>query len=129
MQSSEAALTTEPIVSLDTKRKTGAPHYFMSAHTPSGFVSRFSQLYDASSGWKAYILKSAPGAASMLLPGAGERFEGANIAVEYIHCVSNPNGVSALVLPQLKVCIADGLPPHCIKPEFPGGCGNRGYTL
>jgi len=119
MQSSEATLTGES-VSLDNQKKSKAAHYFMSAHTPSGFVSKFGQLYNAAAGWKAYILKSAPGVAATLLPKAGKRLEESNIAVEYIHCVSDPNGVNALVLPQLKICIIDGLPPHCIKPEFPG---------
>lgn len=92
----------------------------MSAHTPSGYISRFNQLYDAEEGWRAYILKSAPGVAEQLLQKAGEQFENAGFAVEYIHCVSDPDGVAALVLPRLKISIIDGMPPHCINSEFPG---------
>lgn len=92
----------------------------MSAHTPSGFVSRFDRLYDAAGGWRAYILGGTPGVAPVLLSQAGAKLEGTRIAVEYIHCVSDPEGVAALVLPQLKICIADGMPPHSIVPSFPG---------
>lgn len=100
--------------------KIKAAHYFMSTNSPSGFVSYFERLYNAEDGWKAYILKGAPGIAPLLLSKSGNRLEDAGLSVEYIHCVSDPNGVSALVLPELKVCIADGMPPHCIVPEFPG---------
>jgi hypothetical protein len=117
MQQSEATLTEQPVF---TAPNLKAAHFFMSAHTPSGFVSHFDRLYDTAGGWRAYILKGTPGVANALLPDAGNRLEEAGIAVEYIHCVSDPDGVSALVLPQLKICVADGMPPHCIEPEFPG---------
>jgi len=118
MQQSEAAptgLTTRVMV---TQKKSA--HFFMSANTPSGFVSRFGSLYDAAGGWRVYILKGAPGLAPALLPQAGSRLEDAGLAVEYIHCVSDPQGVSALVLPSLKICLTDGMTPHSIVPEFPG---------
>lgn len=115
MQQSVNAKTAQPVC-VNTK----AAHFFMSAHTPSGYVSRFNQLYNAAKGWRAYILKSAPGVAAQLLIKAGERFEDAGLSVESIHCVSDPDGVAALVLPELKISIIDGMPPHCINPEFPG---------
>lgn len=101
-----------------TGKKTA--HFFMSANTPSGFVSHFGTLYDAAGGWRAYILKGTPGFAGTLLAGAGKHFEDSGIETQYIHCVSDPDGVSALVLPELKICITDGMPPHCIEPKFPG---------
>lgn len=122
MQQSEVALTGH----LDSAQKTSAAgkkaaaHFFMSANTPSGFVSQFDKLYTAAGGWRAYILKGAPGAASALLPAAGARFENVGITIEYIHCVSDPCNIAALALPQQKICIIDGMPPHCIKSEFPG---------
>jgi hypothetical protein len=119
MQQSQAAVTEQPVC--DTAiPKTKAAHFFMSAHTPSGFISHFDRLYDASAGWRAYILKSAPGVAAPLLTKAGAQLESAGITVEYIHCVCEPGGAAALVLPQLKICVADGMPPHCVEPEFPG---------
>lgn len=102
------------------KKETKAAHFFMSANTPSGFVSRFDRLYDKDGGWKAYILKGAPGLSSALLPGAGKKFEYKGLEVQYIHCVSDPGGVSAVVVPKLKICLTDGMPPHSIVPEFPG---------
>lgn len=118
MQQSEAALAgqTERI----PPKPAGAAHFFMSANTPSGFVSRFNELYSAAGGWRAYILKSAPGVAPGLLPSAGEALEAAGETVEYIHCVSDPGGVSALVLPRRKVSVLDGMPPHLLSAEFPG---------
>jgi hypothetical protein len=97
-----------------------AAHFFMSANTPAGFVSHFENLYDAAGDWRAYILKGTPGIVGSFLDKAGRRFEDAGIDIQYIHCVSNPDAVSAIVLPKLKICIADGMPPHCIKPKFPG---------
>lgn len=115
MQRSVDAKTAQPVC----ENKTAA-HFFMSAHTPSGYVSRFNSLYDAAEGWRAYILKSAPGAVAQLLSKAGKRFEDAGFSVEYIHCVSDPDGVAAVVVPEIKTCIIDGMPPHCINPKFPG---------
>lgn len=119
MQSGKVTLTGESS-SPDFKSNQTAAHFFMSAHTPSGFVSRFGQLYSAAAGWKAYILKSTPGITSVMLPKAGKKFEEAGLAIEYIHCVSDPTAINALVIPSHKVCITDGSPPHYIKPEFPG---------
>lgn len=102
------------------ENETGAARFFMSANTPSGFVSRFDRLYDKDGGFRAYILKGAPGLSPALLPDAGKKFEDKGLKVQYIHCVSDPGGVFAVVVPELKVCITDGMPPHPIVPEFPG---------
>lgn len=120
MRSGSETSTGKSSALLNMKETIKPAHYFMSANTASGFLSRFGQLYDAKTGWKAYILKGTPGTASMLLPRAGEKFENAGISVEYIHCVSNPSEISAIVLPEEKICFTDGLPPHCINPKFPG---------
>jgi hypothetical protein len=122
MQQSEAALGDHftSAQADSASGKANAAHFFMSANTPSGFVSQFDKLYTATAGWRAYILKGAPGAASTLLSSAGAQLESAGIDIEYIHCVSDPGSVSALSLPQRKLCIVDGMPPHCIKVEFPG---------
>jgi hypothetical protein len=118
MQQSEAALTGK--TNQSNLNQSSSAHFFMSANTASGFVSRFDCLYDKNGGWKAYILKGAPGIAAALLPDAAKKLENAGVAVEYIHCVSDPDGVSAVVLPKLKICVADGMPPHSILPQFPG---------
>lgn len=118
MQSSEAVQSGQAEHVMQAQIKVS--HYFMSANTPSGFVSHFGKLYDAADGWKAYILKGAPGIAPPLLSHLGLRLGGAGFTVEYIYCVSDPRAVSAIVLPELKICVADGMPPHFIVPEFPG---------
>jgi hypothetical protein len=39
---------------------------------------------------------------------------------ERIFCSSDPDSLDAVIIPQLKVCIADGTPPHTIEPKYPG---------
>lgn len=119
MQQSETEAAQKANVR-NTVSKPQASHFFMSANTPSGYVSDFNKLYDPKTDWKAYILKSVPGIAPLLLPKVGEKFEEAGIAVEYIHCVLQPQAVAALVLPERKICIIDGMPPHNIEASFPG---------
>lgn len=119
MQQSEAA-DKDCLLIKETVSKTKAAHFFMSANTPSGYISKFSDLYDAKKNWKAYILKSVPGIAPLLLPKMGEQFEKAGMNVEYIHCVQSPEDISALVLTDQKLCIIDGVPPHSIESSFPG---------
>lgn len=35
--------------------------FFLGANTPSGFVGYLDDLYDAKSGWHAFLIKSGPG--------------------------------------------------------------------
>ncbi len=118
MQQSEAALTGQTERNLPLPKK--AAHFFMSAHTPSGFVSRFGELYSAAGGWRAYLLKSAPGVASGLLSEAGTALMAAGERVEFLHCISDPGGVAALTLPERRLCVVDAMPPHSIVPQYPG---------
>ncbi len=39
---------------------------------------------------------------------------------ELIHCSSDPFSLDAVIMPDLKVSILDGTPPHAVEPDYPG---------
>ncbi|MDR3644283.1 MAG: ATPase [Clostridia bacterium] len=88
-------------------------HFFLSANTPQGFISRPEQLYNARDGWRAYILKGGPGTGkSHFIEKVGKAMQGLDMNVEYIHCTSDSSAYDGLAVPALKVCVLDGTPPH-----------------
>lgn len=95
--------------------------YFWGANTPQGFVSMFGSLYDAENGWTAYILKGGPGTGkSGLLKSLAKSAAEAGLEVEIAACSSDPLSLDAVRLPQKRVCVVDGTPPHVLEPKYPG---------
>lgn len=98
-----------------------AEHYFLSANTPIGFISRFEQLYNAKDGSRAYILKGGPGTGKSYFINKIAAGVGAlGISFELLHCTSDSNCLDGINIPALKVCVIDGTPPHSIEPKYPG---------
>lgn len=98
--------------------------YFLGANTPLGFVSRFEHLARQEEGWRLFVIKGGPGCGkSTLLGKVAQAFEGRYEDMEYIRCSSDVRSLDAIVLPQLRVAIADGTLPHAIapKPNFQHG--------
>lgn len=95
--------------------------YFLGANTPGGFHSLFSELYRPEEGWKLYILKGGPGTGkSTVMKKVAAECDKRGFYCERIYCSSDPMSLDAVIIPSLKVSIADGTSPHVIEPKFPG---------
>lgn len=97
--------------------------FFMGANTPEGFYSLFDDLYYPDDGWKIYIIKGGPGTGkSTLMKKLAAEAENKGYFIERIYCSSDPNSLDALIIPEIKISIADGTSPHIIEPKYPGVC-------
>ncbi len=97
--------------------------FFMGANTPLGFYSLFDGLYDAHEGWRAYVIKGGPGTGkSTLMKKIAAEADARGLYCERIYCSSDPHSLDAVILPGLKIAVADGTPPHAIEPRYPGVC-------
>jgi hypothetical protein len=96
-------------------------HYFLSANTPIGFISRFEQLYSAKDGSRAFILKGGPGTGkSYFINKIAQGIQAMGMNFELLHCTSDTKSLDGINIPALKVCVLDGTPPHNIEPKYPG---------
>ena len=97
--------------------------FFLGANTPEGFYSLFSELYSPEDGWRLYILKGGPGTGkSTLMKRIAAAADKRGLFTERIYCSSDPGSLDAVIIPSLKVSIADGTPPHTLEPKYPGVC-------
>lgn len=98
---------------------------FLGANAPQGFVSFFDELYNPYENCRAYIIKGGPGTGkSTLMKKVCSEAESRGYATEKIYCSSDPDSLDALIIPELRVSIADGTSPHTLEPKFPGACEN-----
>ena len=101
--------------------KASSSSYFLGANTPSGFYSLFSELHCPEEGWRLYILKGGPGTGkSTFMKKIAAVCDKKGLFCERIFCSSDPKSLDAVIIPSLKVSIADGTPPHTIEPVYPG---------
>ncbi len=97
--------------------------FFMGANTSAGFYSLFDGLYSAREGWRAYVIKGGPGTGkSTLMKKIAAEADARGVFCERIYCSSDPGSLDAVILPRLKIAVADGTPPHTIEPRYPGVC-------
>lgn len=95
--------------------------FFLGANTPTGFVSRFDQLYNPKDSWFCYILKGGPGTGkSTLMKKVALEAKKHKIESELIYCASDPDSLDAVIFPSIKFCIVDGTSPHTLDPIYPG---------
>ena len=95
--------------------------FFLGANTPKGFVGFADELYDATDGWRAYLIKSGPGTGkSSLMRRIYEQVTALSVDAEVICCSSDPASMDGVVFPQLKLCILDATAPHVVEPQFWG---------
>jgi hypothetical protein len=98
-----------------------AARFFLSANSPQGYLSSFSNLYSAKEGWKAYILTGAYSEAkSELLKNIGNALEAAGENTEYIYSCLDPGTIDAVAFSDIRICIIDGTPPNSLAAEYPG---------
>lgn len=98
-------------------------NFFLGANTPDGFYSLFNELYNPYTDWNMYIIKGGPGTGkSTLMKSIAAVAENKGLFTENIYCSSDPKSLDGVIIPQLKVSVADGTSPHTIEPIFPGVC-------
>lgn len=97
--------------------------FFLGANTPDGFYSLFNELYNPYSEWQIYIIKGGPGTGkSTIMKEVANEAEKRGCHVERIPCSSDPMSLDGVIIPDLKISVADGTSPHTIEPVFPGVC-------
>ncbi len=100
---------------------TESVSFFLGANTPGGFFSLFSELYSPEEGWRLYVIKGGPGTGkSTLMKRVAEGCDRRGLFCERIYCSSDPHSLDGVIIPSLKISIADGTPPHVIEPRYPG---------
>ena len=97
--------------------------YFLGANTPYGFYSLFSELYNPEKDNTIYLIKGGPGTGkSSIMKKIASYAEKKGLSVERIPCSSDPLSLDAIIIPELKVAMADATSPHIINPVYPGVC-------
>lgn len=95
--------------------------YFLGANAPSGFYSLYSQLLPLPHAQSIYLLKGGPGCGkSTFLRQVARAAEQNSLRVEYILCSGDPDSLDAIVIPSLRVALADATAPHVLEPNCPG---------
>ena len=110
-----------PMGDIMTNKTAENPSFFLGANTPEGFYSLFSELYSPEEGWILYIIKGGPGTGkSTLMKRIAAAADRRGLFCERIYCSSDPASLDAVIIPSLKISIADGTPPHTLEPRYPG---------
>lgn len=95
--------------------------YFLGANTPNGFYSLFDELYFPHYEGKLFVIKGGPGTGkSSVMKAVADEAEKRGYEVEKIYCSSDPSSLDGVIIPELKISVADGTPPHVIEPKYPG---------
>ncbi|MBE6788068.1 MAG: hypothetical protein E7539_00185 [Ruminococcaceae bacterium] len=95
-------------------------HFFMSASTPKGFVTHFSQLTNENEFKKTFILKGGAGSGkSTLIKKAASRFADKQ-ECELIHCSADVNSLDAAIFKDSAISLVDGTAPHVVEPTLAG---------
>lgn len=98
--------------------------YFLGSSGKNGFFSCFSQLTPKIEGQFTFIIKGGPGTGkSSLMKKIASEIEDMDIECERIYCSSDPSSLDGIIIPSLRVSIADGTSPHTIDPDYPGATG------
>ncbi len=98
--------------------------YFLGSSGKNGFFSCFSQLTPKIEGQYTFIIKGGPGTGkSSMMKKIASEIEDTDIECERIFCSSDPSSLDGIIIPSLRVSIADGTSPHTIDPDYPGATG------
>lgn len=97
------------------------PMFFLGANAPDGFVSHFSDSYDPTDGWRAYIIKGGPGSGkSTLMKRVAKTMAEAGSDVVLTPCASDPQSLDGVIMADIKTVVLDGTSPHVVEPKYPG---------
>lgn len=95
--------------------------YFLGANTPEGFHTLYGQLLPIEKAEGIYLLKGGAGCGkSTLMRQIDNEAQARGFVTQQILCSGDPDSLDGLVIPKLKVAIADGTAPHIIEPVYPG---------
>ncbi len=100
------------------------PAYFLGSSGKNGFFSLFDSLTPKIEGQYTYFIKGGPGTGkSSFMKIIAEEIESKDIACERIFCSSDPDSLDGIIIPSLRVCIADATSPHTMDPDYPAATG------
>lgn len=95
--------------------------YFLASNSGKGFFSLFDELHFPHQGWILYIIKGGPGTGkSSIMKKIANVADNKGYYCEKIYCSSDPDSLDGIIIPELKVSVADGTSPHIIEPKYPG---------
>lgn len=95
--------------------------YFLAANSCEGFCPYFDKSYLPDSEWQAFIIKGGPGTGkSSFMKYFALKAEEKGYETVLCPCSSDPNSLDAVIIPEKKLTILDGTPPHTVEPAFPG---------
>ena len=99
--------------------------YFAASNSAEGFKSYYESVFAPEKYSSIYVIKGGPGTGkSHFIKSVAKRAEGAGYFVEYIYCSSDPTSLDGIVVPELRLAIIDGTPPHAYEPRLPGAVEN-----
>ncbi|MBQ8337996.1 MAG: hypothetical protein IJY33_02520 [Oscillospiraceae bacterium] len=91
-------------------------HFFMSASTPSGFVSHFSELTSYPS---PHLIKGPSGSGKSTLIKRAASALSADGGCELIHCSADKDSLDAVILEKSGATFIDATPPHTLDAALP----------
>ncbi len=92
--------------------------YFAGANTRKGFVSLFDETFSDCE--KLYIIKGSSGCGkSTMMKKIAHSATEKGLEVDYIHCSADPGSLDGIIIPKLKVAVADGTSPHLLDVKYP----------
>lgn len=95
--------------------------YFLGSSSKNNFFSLFNQLVPKIEGQYTFLIKGGPGTGkSSFMKKIAYEIEAKDIECERIYCSSDPNSLDGIIIPSLRVCIADATSPHTMDPDYPG---------
>ena len=98
--------------------------YFLGSSGRNGFFSLFDSLTPKIEGQYTFMIKGGPGTGkSSFMRLIAEEIESKDIGCERIFCSSDPDSLDGIIIPSLRVCIADATSPHTMDPDYPGASG------
>lgn len=94
--------------------------YFLGVHSPQGYVFRPDQLGEPGR-WRCWVVMGGAAATrSQLIAGVRKAMEERCSVIEELLSSTDPSVLDGAIFPGLSASIADGEPPHAIRPRYPG---------
>lgn len=95
--------------------------YFLGVHSPQGYVFRPDQLGEPGR-WRCWVVMGGAAATrSQLIARVQRELEDRCGLIEELLSSAAPSSeLDGAIFPELSLSIADGEPPHAIRPRFPG---------
>lgn len=94
--------------------------YFLGVHSPQGYVFRPDQLGEPGA-WRCWVVMGGAAATrSEVIAGVRRAMEERCPFIEELLCSAAPPALDGAIFPDLSLSIADGEPPHAVRPRYPG---------